>query len=405
MKKSVLKKTLVKNILSFVLLGSIFIGNSHGMEFARRATTAASLSYIGTQVSHNIHRERPINSVHCPLGIYQTLGLLSSISDKKSIQNEIRDFSNDSQIVHGLSDFNRLCENSSKREVSKFDFSNRAYALFAEHLKAKLGDELKDAGVQLMNVDFSNSQKAADKINALVSRDTREKIKKILSADDLDSGTLFVLLHTLYVNAGWDFCGVAEVRRNFSSIKDIKKEVKALKIDKTSLRFIQNETGETLVALPAVEGCQLTIRHHKDKENLEPVTMDHISRLSEQDEAFVNSFTAPYLRMTMDLDLKDLLKEQLPHVLQKPFITTLTPKSVSIGKYVQKLTFEMSNTGITASAATAMRLGVTSIRMPRSGPTIHVDSPFTFAFTREMEGTHFPLFLGQVVDHQVLSAE
>lgn len=106
--------------------------------------------------------------------------------------------------------------------------------------------------------------------------------------------------------------------------------------------------------------------------------------------------------MKQSLDLKTLLGGHLPQVLRRSFNTALADRSIKIANYIQKVTFELSDKGVEASAATALHGVKESARMYQKGPIININSPFSFALTRSLGGQDYLLFQGQVVNHDVL---
>jgi serpin B len=54
-------------------------------------------------------------------------------------------------------------------------------------------------------VDFSKGETAANAINNWVSKETNEKIKKIISKDDLDNGTKMVIANAIYFKEEWKY--------------------------------------------------------------------------------------------------------------------------------------------------------------------------------------------------------
>lgn len=405
MTNSILKKT-----IPALLLGAVSVGSSYGMEVVLTGANRAMHS-IGPKLNQVIHAQKSINNVHCPMGVYDTLGLLGAISEER-IQHEIAEFTGDDQIITHLTSLNRLLLANSQPHVSaykwdkrKFDFTNGVYALMAEQLNLNTGHEekLQALGSQIIGVNFSKAQQTADTINGIVARDTHGKITEILPADSFDQDSVFVLLHTLYVNASWCFDEAEESLMQFKSLEGEKKFVKSLGLKAHNLKFTQQE-GVIFVSLPTVGDCQLTIRHSKNSTDLKPITESEIRDLMGRQEEYIRSFDAPYISMKADLNLKSLLGDQLPQILQGSFQTELTSASIRIADYIQKVTFDMTNKGIEASAATAMHGVKESCRMKREkdGPIIQIDSPFTFALTKTMNGTDYLLFQGQVVNHEVM---
>lgn len=370
----------------------------------------ATLYLTGAKLHDIIRKEQPTNNVYCPMGVTQTLALLSAIAEE-SIQGEITQFSQNPRIVEEMTTLNELIQASTnpyvptnKWDNRKFDFTNGVYALLASHLNLNKDSvtPLAAIGARIMETDFSDSAEAASKINAIVEKDTRGKIKELFTPETFSQDSVFVLLHTLYVNASWIWGDAEKSYFKFNDLNKKEKHVKSLALSGTSLQFTQND-GVTLVTLPTVGGCNLTLRHSSNIKDIRPIEAAEISYLRNNSTAqYTQLFNAPFVTMKQSLDLKTLLGGHLPQVLRGSFNTALTDKPIKIADYIQKVTFELSDKGVEASAATALHGVKESARMYQSGPIININSPFSFALTRSLGGQDYLLFQGQVVNHDVL---
>ncbi len=423
-----------------MLLGVVSANNSYGMEFFQDTLNSlgsaltsmfedevqvtsmledkeqvtgganTTMHTVGSKLHTVIQAPKITNSVKCPMGVSQTLALLQAISEER-IQTEITQFTGDAQIGDNTANLNSLLVNSKpyepehKWDKRKFEFSNGVYALMAEQIKLNKGYEPKFTalGAQLIGVDFSNPTEAAAKLNGIVDKDTRGKIKEILSADSFTADSIFVLLHTLYVNASWQL-PADETHKPFTNLSGKKKTVKSFEIEEYELKFTQ-KNGVNLISLPTVGGCNLTIRHCKNNEDLRPITEGEIASLMGEKPEYVRYFSAPAVSMKADLNLKTILGDHLPQILNGAFQTELTSERIEIADYIQKVTFDMTSKGVEASAATVIHAMLESCSMskPKKGPEIRIDSAFSFALTKNMNGVDYLLFQGQVVDHEVMS--
>ncbi|MBY0271788.1 MAG: hypothetical protein K2X02_00010 [Alphaproteobacteria bacterium] len=220
-----------------------------------------TLYLIGTKLHAAIQQEHPTNNVYCPMGVAQTLALLSAITEEP-IRDEIAQFSQNSRIVEDMTTLNGLIQDSAnyytptnKWDNRNFDFINGAYAFLASHLNLNEDSALplEAIGARIMEADFSDSVKAASTFNAVVEKDTKGKIKELLTAETFSQDSVFVLLHTLYVNASWIWGNVEKSHLKFSDLNRRSKYVKSLTLSGTSLQFTQNN-DVTLVNLPTVGG-------------------------------------------------------------------------------------------------------------------------------------------------------
>lgn len=369
----------------------------------------ATLYLTGAKLHAIIQKEQLTNNVYCPLGVTQTLALLSAIAEE-SIRGEITQFSQNPKIVEDMTTLNESLQASTnpyaptnKWDNRRFDFINGVYALLASHLNLNKDGVIPLAaiGARIMKTDFSDSADAASKINAIVEKDTKGKIKELFTPETFSQDSVFVLLHSLYVNASWIWGDAEKSHFKFNDLNKKEKHVKSLALSGTSLQFTQNDSV-TLVTLPTVGGCNLTLRHSSNIKDIRAIEAAEISYLRNSTAQYTQLFNAPFVTMKQSLDLKTLLGGHLPQVLRGSFNTALTDKSIKIADYIQKVTFELSDKGVEASAATALRGVKESARMYQSGPIININSPFSFALTRSLGGQDYLLFQGQVVNHDVL---
>lgn len=401
---------IMKKIFSTVLLGTVSLSYSSAMDVVSATQT---LHTIGAKFHQAVHATKPLNSVTCPMGVKQTLALLNTIAEER-IQGEISTFANDRQISANAAHLNNLLQYHSSPYIPKFkqdkrifDFSNGVYALLSDTLtlNSVYEAEFKAMGSRLMSLDFSNSDEAAGTINGIVAEDTRGKITQILSPEAISSDMVFVLLHTLYINASWIY-EAKESILSFKNMEDKEKYVKSMKLEAQRLRFLQNQ-DVTIVSVPTVGDCQLVIRHNsKNVKDLRPLTETEISQVTMTSEAYVKSFNAPYLSMKTNHNLKSLLASDLPQILRGNFQTKLTNDPVIVSDYIQMVTFDMTNKGVEASAATVMACTRESCRMTKQkdGPIIEINSPFTFALTKSINNTPYLLFQGQVINQDVMKS-
>lgn len=411
-----MRSLMMKKAVPAVIFSAVSMGSSIGMDLPGTDANTA-MHTVGLKLHKAIHANQPINSVKCPMGVNQTLALLHAVAEDR-IQTEIMQFTADQNINSTMTNLNQLLQANCQSYVpkiesdddifgladnKKFDFTNGVYALLSDSIVPKEGAaaKLSTLGAQLISVDFNDSDAAAAMINGIVAKDTRGKITEILSADAFTQDSAFVLLHTLYVNASWDLEDVEKTNENFTNLSGDKKRVKFLEIEGTHLRFSQTD-GVDLVTLPTFGGCHLTIRHSKAANDLRPIMETEIAALVESRVKYVKSFSAPYVSMKSDWNLKQLLSDDLPQVLKDSYKTELCSQDVYVSDYIQKVTFDMTKKGVEASAATAMQFMNESCCMYSDGPIMKVDSAFSFALTKTMAGKEYLLFQGQVVDHDVL---
>lgn len=381
----------------------------HHRSYATSSEGTPTLSLVGKKMQTILNEEGPINTLCCPLGVAQTLALVGAISEA-IVKGEVNEFVQNPNVVEEMTALNKLLQTSEKsystgrkRDPLKFEFANGVYAVLASHLNIDRGSatSLAEIGAEIMDVDFSDPSSAAAKLNKIVEKDTRGKIKKLFSESSFSQDSLFILLHTLYVNASWTLRDVEESHFKFKDTRGKGKNVKCLTANGAHLHFTQNE-GVTYVMLPTLGGCHLTLRHSSDLKDLKVIEPSDIISLMNTKPQYTHFFHAPFVSMKKTLNLKRLLKNYFPKLLEDSFQTTLANEHVQVAKYIQKVTFDMTDKGVEASSATALHGEIESAVIYQDGPIITINSPFSFALTRTLAGQNYLLFQGQVVNHDVL---
>ena len=357
-----------------------------------------SLHHIGQTVHQKLPQDE--NSLFCPLGVEQTLTALHAISNK-FVQKKIENFISNYKPKKSVAALNQKLTSLSKKEDDKSSFTNKNYAILANSLKvkSKIAEEFKKLGTNPLIVDFSKSDETANLINGIVKDDTNGKIPELFSKDSFSSDDVFVLLHTLYIKDKWKMYDVEDCRLDFKDQKNIPKLIKGFEIEGEDFHF-QQKDNTTYLALPTKAGYYVIIRHNKN--GVRPIFDSEINDLLKSKAVYTRSVKVPFVSMKAEHNLKDLLTSDLPEILTKAFSTELCDQSILISQYIQKLTFDMDDKGIKASAATGMCGRAESRCHHEDGPEVIINSPFSFALVKMFKDQILLLFSGQAVDHAVL---
>ncbi|WP_032112361.1 serpin family protein [Candidatus Paracaedibacter symbiosus] len=370
-----------------------------------------ALHEVGAKLQEVIQENGAQNNTFCAMGVVQTLGMLHTIADS-SIQSEIEAFTNNNELSSHLTDLNNQLTAHSKPiqserdEKKKYILTNGAYALIAfnQTVNKSCLPKIKAVGAQLHAVDFCNATEAAAKINGIVKRDTNGKIEEILSASAFTPNAACVLLHTLYVNASFK----ETFAQGFMDFKDAlgkRTEVKSLTSDEARLDLYKKK--DTKIALFKTLGkCELFIRHSPTSVRL--ISMEDMKNFATKSKNVkLKKLQVPFISLQTTIDLKGKLSTHLPNTLNTTFQTELLSDPISVSDYIQKVTFDMTNSGVEASAATALLYQIESCMGHRKKAieTFVVDSPFTFLLTKTIAGQRVPLFHGQVINASVMKTE
>lgn len=363
---------------------------------------------------HYLVQQSPQNSVHCPLGIVQTLALLDTISSSP-VRQEIASFLSCSKITQNMKGLNRsiishclsLSNDQSgweRRNNASFVFVNNSYAFMSTQLRLSnsCDADIDDLGGKRINLDFSNHAKAATAINKIVAQDTHDKILDLLSADSFKERPAVVLLHTLYLKADWLF-KAKEGHFIFTNLEQRKKYVKSFVIEAEYLKFYQ-QGKVSYVAIPTVGDCHLIVRHSETLGDLQPITQEQMERVLRMKPSYVKELQAPCVSMVIEHDLGQILGDLMPTVLKKEFDIQIHNHPIKVNKYIQKVTFDMTEEGIEASSATSMiTFELKCASLVPDGPRFIFNSPFTFVLSQKIEGVgDYPVFHGEVMSEDVM---
>jgi serine protease inhibitor len=288
--------------------------------------------------------------------------------------------------------------------TKEFLFRNNLYAFFSDTLpfneRAFTNLQTTAAntcGAQITTMDFSQSEQAAARINALVHQDTNGKISTLVQPGNFNALTAVVFLHTMYIKATWLFYP-DESRIVFNDGKN-SKSVASFR-DSSEFFKVYDADGAVFLALPAMENTTVLIRHHTS--NVRPITAADLDTFNRSSRESLVNFNIPCVSMKTEHDLQELLKNELPLSLTRAFETQISNLPLLITKYIQKVTLDMNETGLEASAATAMVEMIGSMNMTKPREII-VNSPFSLAVLKKVQGQDIPLFYGQVTDFSSLT--
>lgn len=346
--------------------------------------------------------------VFCPLGIGQTLAGSKHIVTSENIQKEFKQ--NADGLNRSLTPLNQELAKI-KNEKDKVMFSNNFYVYVDADkigsIPEKTMNSFQNLGGTVSRLKFSDTKQALKTINEQVSKDTHGKIPKLLESVDKD--TVLALLHTLYVNVKW-----AE-GMNFKSDSDWFEDHQG---ENHNVAFFENKKiilkylivdGSHYVRIPTAGDFEIIIRYNpKDVAMISP---DEISTFQEKAKNTELDFKVPFVKMTQSLDLQNNLKELFPQFLTGKFASEplgIDDEQLKVGQYLQKVTFDMTDKGIEASAATFLGFTLESATIFQN-PQIHITGPFSFVFgkTVEVNGKKefVTLFQGQVIDDTALVKE
>ncbi|KAM9800917.1 glia-derived nexin [Neosynchiropus ocellatus] len=362
-------------------------------------------SNLGVQVFQQVVLSKPLeNVVMSPHGVASILGMLLPGADgetRKQFLNALRYKKNGPY---------KMLKKLHKLLTAK---SNQESVLIANGMFAQEGFPMEEAFVdtnkgnyncESRNLDFSDTQKAAQKINEWVSNKTKGEISGLVKADMLDPTlTRLVAVNSIFFKGLWKsrFQPESTKMRPFTAGNGNVYKVPTMSQlslfniglpatpDGVKYRVIQlpyqGNVFSMLIVVPLDEGTPLSavIPH------ISTSTVQGWTKLMDMKKVrlLIPKFTAE-----AEVDLKVPLQALGVTDMfdaQRADFRHLSSESVHVSKALQKAKIEVSEDGTKAAAATS------AILMARSSlPWINVDRPFLFLIRHNPTGTI--LFMGQI---------
>ncbi|XP_012263035.2 antichymotrypsin-2-like isoform X2 [Athalia rosae] len=254
-------------------------------------------------------------------------------------------------------------------------------------------------------VDFKDSIESSKQINSWVEEKTNNKIKDVISADDLNESTKIVLVNAIYFKGNWEhpFDVTFTEHRPFYISKDTKRHVPTMfkkhkyahgKAAKLNSRIIElpysNNNFSMLIILPnEIEGLRFL------EKNFKPKSLKHIEWKTSEVEVYL-----PKFKVESTIDLEDSLTEMGMGTMFSDLadLTGVAQGPLKVSKIVQKAFIEINEKGCEAAAATVIQIRLR--RMVDQPEIFKVDRPFMF--TIQHKPSNIPIFVGSIRDLQLL---
>ncbi|XP_076270449.1 serine protease inhibitor 3/4-like isoform X5 [Rhynchophorus ferrugineus] len=258
-------------------------------------------------------------------------------------------------------------------------------------------------------VNFNESEKAAKTINTWVEEKTKEKIKDLVKAEDLNEDTRLVLLNAIYFKGNWaSKFDAAETRpQKFYINNNDSIEVQMMK-KKSKYNYKEDRTLDAQVLeLPYSNpdiSMIIILPNKRDgivklEEKLANVDLTKITENMYKPEVIVS---LPKFKIETEIDLNGPLQElglgEIFNQKSADFSKMLkTPEQLVVSKVVQKAFIEVNEEGAEAAAATMVSICYTiSVGVYQPVFEFIADHPFVVfltANTKEIKGV---LFAGRI---------
>ncbi|XP_026328456.1 antichymotrypsin-2-like isoform X9 [Hyposmocoma kahamanoa] len=289
--------------------------------------------------------------------------------------------------------FPRLNEELKSVKGVELKTASKIYVADGSELNPEFSAITKDIfNSEVKNVDFTKSTETAKEINTWVEDQTNNRIKDLVSADDLSSDTRSVLVNAIYFKGKWDspFKKESTKDEDFHVSKDktikvpmmhVQGDFKYADSDELNAQLLEMpyEGGEAsfIVILPKeVDGIAALVDKLKDPSALESATSKMYT--------FDVNVSLPKFKIETKTDLKDvLLKMDVKRVFdpQQAQLSRLLKGegNLFVSKAIQKAFIEVNEEGAEAAAANGFVVYLTSFTQPSEFKANH---PFIFVLKK-----------------------
>ncbi|MFB3891247.1 MAG: serpin family protein [Phycisphaerae bacterium] len=274
-------------------------------------------------------------------------------------------------------------------------------------VRPEFGRLLKDSyGAELSEADFSKPQAAADAINGWVAKNTRDKVKDILSPDALNARTRLVLANAVYFNS----------KRREKFPKDATKDGKFMADGRDGvtvpLMHLQGDFDYAatddfqMLALPYMrDELSMLIILPKKVDGIAAVekalTADDMTRWLKDRKSTLANVTLPKFRFTSQFRLSNSLAEMgMPDAFDpaKADLSGMTgEKGLYVSEVFHKAFVSVDEEGTEAVAASVIPAeGEDMAFSPPKPVEFKADHPFVFLIRHSTTGAI--LFAGRVAN-------
>ncbi|MDE6733203.1 MAG: hypothetical protein K2J77_10050 [Oscillospiraceae bacterium] len=327
-----------------------------------------------------------------PLSLNMCLGMVEAGADgdtKKALDaylgsTDYAAFAED-YLAHSK-DFNVKVNNDYAKYQNVFEIANSFWA--NKNLKFNSDYQKRVStsfAAEIENLDFSKSDKAADKINGWVNKKTHEMIPSIVLPSMLSEDTAAVLVNTVYFESAWDDeWYVPEEKKKFTNLDGSTTELELM--FKGGNSYFENDNA-TAFSCRYKNGMQFIGILPKKDGDFTLESLDLNSLLESESFKYDVRARMPKLNFESSFPLTEALKAAGLEVAFDPDTADFTPMQGSddelfyISDVLQKTKLELDDEGTRAAAATAAIITNAAEAFDPTPPEIKevfLDRPFAF---------------------------
>lgn len=283
---------------------------------------------------------------------------------------------------------------------------NVANALFADKnrltLNSKYVSDMKNIlDMEVMELDFTDVEKANEEINKYVNEKTKGMIPE---GSGVSADTVIDLMNVIYYNDSWDYFSEEDTSdREFTLENGDKIQVPTMyssKINAGSLKTddqfsrLDTRLKNSTVQIILPEGNETVESILSDGDKLKKAMTAGKSIESGSLKVFLPKFT-----FDNSLDLKESLEKigcekMFNSEIDLSNMVSKSTNPLQIGHIKQKAKVELNEKGVTAAAVTEIGIRAMSAQIPSDEYIFDVNKPFIFTILDS--DTNLPLFIGVV---------
>jgi serpin B len=251
-------------------------------------------------------------------------------------------------------------------------------------------------------VDFVSSRELAVKaVNDWAARETHDRIKQILSGEDVTATTRMILVNAVYFKGTWRVPFVERATSDGPFAAPRGKVIAQMMNDERDVAYAHLD-GVRLVELPYDGGLSMVVILPDQADDLHKVE----AQLSEKFDRWLAALhmtfvqlTLPRFKVTSTLHLAEPLQNLGMTSAFKgnaDFSGITAAAQLYIDKVIQKAFIETNERGSEAAAVTAITMRDESARIREKVEHFRVDHPFLYFIRDPLTGAI--LFMGRVMD-------
>lgn len=356
------------------------------------------------QVNNGDTSKSGTNLFVSPFSIYDALAMAYDGANKKTAteMRKVLKFKKDQTESH--KEFANLLK-SYKSDKSVFTISNAAVAQKSYNFLDSYMNCLKDFDATISQADFSNEAErvaTVKKVNEWVSKNTNDKIKNLITKNDINELTRLILLNAIYFNANWatEFKGEKTRQMTFYG-KNSVEYVTDFMNGSQDVGLGESDDAQIVMMNYAKDAASMYIIMPKENVDIDKyiadLDIDKFTKLEKSMQNFKADVSMPKFKIESRFEMKKYLMDMgIKAAFSKSadFSKMNGKSNLLIDEVIHKSFIEVSEKGTEAAAATAVIVREKTA-MVNKNPKVTINRPFVFVIKEKKNGAI--LFVGKYV--------